>query len=421
MRTNYQTILTNDRIAFPDGCSSAANYVYPGLCGNYDVDIYDYRSDNEKRVMGNWQAWMSAKFSTGSIKHELKLSFLSNRYRERFEPLQTYNYAGTINALNPTTLDPQPEPSSTNTQYERSSKEFALSDVIRLNDLAQLWLGVRHTALNTRSVNTDGSNETSIAQSFVTPWAALSYRLHPSLLGYVSFGQAVESEVVPNRPDRFTNPGQALPALRSSQWELGIKWTTPAFANGLARGQFNAAVYSIKKPFSDDVFLQPNDILPTRIAGARNAQNQGIELQWQQQVAPVFDLLTAVSILNARQITDTQGLFIGKRTTNVEPFSATVSLGWQPTPQLRWQNTLTFNGGKPVTRDNTVRLPASFQWDTWTSYQFTSGNTAMTLRFGIDNLLNRRYWRDAPTQSWGGTYLFAASARTLRLGLQANF
>jgi len=42
---NTQSIRINDRLAFPDGCSSAENYVYPGLCANGDVDIYDYRSE----------------------------------------------------------------------------------------------------------------------------------------------------------------------------------------------------------------------------------------------------------------------------------------------------------------------------------------------------------------------------------------
>ncbi|MFN8751728.1 MAG: hypothetical protein ACK5ZP_07130, partial [Betaproteobacteria bacterium] len=29
-------------------------------------------------------------------------------------------------------------------------------------------------------------------------------------------------------------------------------------------------------------------------------------------------------------------------------------------------------------------------------------------RVGIDNVLDKRYWREAPTQYWGGTYLFPA-------------
>lgn len=36
---NAQRLHIDDHLAFPDGCSSAATYVYPGLCANGDVDI----------------------------------------------------------------------------------------------------------------------------------------------------------------------------------------------------------------------------------------------------------------------------------------------------------------------------------------------------------------------------------------------
>ena len=67
VRVGLQNIATNDRLAFPDGCSSAANYVYPGLCANGDVDIYDYRSDNERRRMATQDAYIKGDFKTGEI------------------------------------------------------------------------------------------------------------------------------------------------------------------------------------------------------------------------------------------------------------------------------------------------------------------------------------------------------------------
>jgi outer membrane receptor protein involved in Fe transport len=34
---------------------------------------------------------------------------------------------------------------------------------------------------------------------------------------------------------------------------------------------------------------------------------------------------------------------------------------------------------------------------------------------------DRRYWREAPTAPWGAQYLFAASPRTARVGVEARF
>ena len=36
---------------------------------------------------------------------------------------------------------------------------------------------------------------------------------------------------------------------------------------------------------------------------------------------------------------------------------------------------------------------------------------------GIENLTDRTYWREAPTQPWGGVYLFPSTPRTVRLGV----
>src|ERR1035437_852398 len=64
-----QTRLIKDRIAFPDGCSSAPTSVYPGLCGNGDVDIYDYRSEGERRGVSGWDAHLDGQFKALGAAH----------------------------------------------------------------------------------------------------------------------------------------------------------------------------------------------------------------------------------------------------------------------------------------------------------------------------------------------------------------
>jgi iron complex outermembrane recepter protein len=425
-RANWQTIRTNDRIAFPDGCSSGLTYVYPGLCGNYDVDIYDYRSENERRKMNSQEIWLRASFKTGTVKHDSRITLLRNRYNENFAPFQTYNYAGTINALAPTLLAAVPDALEANTNYARTSTELSISDALTFNSQWSLWLGLRRTQLNAQSIRTDGLYQTNYQQSFTTPWAALNFKPTAGSLVYLSAGQGVESEVVPNRSTRFANAGAALPALKSKQIELGAKLSLPAWNEQLATGQLNIAAYQITKPFSGDVVLG-SDPLPTRLAGARQAKHQGLEVQWQQAIAPSFDVLISGAITNARQSKNIDASLVDKRITNVEPSSLTLALGWQPSAALRWQNTFSFNAGKPVTADNSVNLPSAIQWDTWLSYQIVSKSSAasrqpaIAVRFGVDNVLDKRYWRDAPTQSWGGLYLFAAQPRTLRVAVTGSF
>jgi hypothetical protein len=105
-----------------------------------------------------------------------------------------------------------------------------------------LWLGLRYTRLHRESVFADGSVDTAYDQAFTTPWLALSYRLAPATTAYASWGQGIESAVVPNLPS-YNNPGQPLPALKSHQIEAGIKHG----ADGL---NWSAIAFDIDRPLT---------------------------------------------------------------------------------------------------------------------------------------------------------------------------
>jgi len=74
-----------------------------------------------------------------------------------------------------------------------------------------------------------------------------------------------------------------------------------------------------------------------------------------------------------------------------------------------------------VTADNSVVLPASWQWDTALVWSPAFATPRMQLRAGVDNVTDRRYWREAPTQPWGATYLFPAQPRTYRVGMSLQW
>ncbi len=113
----------------------------------------------------------------------------------------------------------------------------------------------------------------------------------------------------------------------------------------------------------------------------------------------------------------------GKRTPNVAPVTASVAATWQ-VPQLAglgWTNLIFYSDKKAITRDNSVELPSFWQWDSYVAYRQKLGGTQFTWRVGVDNVTDKRYWRDAPTQYWGGTYLFPAPPRTFRVSVLASF
>ena len=70
--------------------------------------------------------------------------------------------------------------------------------------------------------------------------------------------------------------------------------------------------------------------------------------------------------------------------------------------------------------DNSVQIPSVTQFDLGARYETTSSaGTTWTLRAGIDNVFDRRAWRESPYQ-FSHAYLFPLEPRTLRVSLQAD-
>jgi iron complex outermembrane recepter protein len=419
VRANRQWIKTNDRLAFPDGCSSGANYVYPGLCGNYDVDLYDYRSDNERRQMTSGDLYASGKTKTGFIGHELNLSLRSSRYSERYEPFQAYNYTGTINALAPTTVLGDGRKLENNTLIDTHSQELSLTDVMTLSANWNLWLGLRHTRLTRASVRTDGSRSTNYSQTFTTPWGSLSFKPAPGSMLYVSAGEGVESEVVPNRASVYSNAGIVLPALKSRQIEVGMKQSI-ALENG-QKGLFTAALFQTTQAKPADVPQAAPSELSTRVADGLRLRHRGLEIGYVGAINRSLSTQVNTTLLDAKVTGDVNNQLVGKRTSNTAPVSISAKLDWQMAPSWQWRHGLTYFSGKHVTNENIAKLPAAWQLDTALSFAQKTTATTLKWQFGIDNVLNRQFWREAPTQYWGGTYLYPAQGRTLRISVTSSF
>jgi iron complex outermembrane receptor protein len=413
LRAGGQSIRTDDRIAFPDGCSSGPAYVYPGLCGNYDVDIYDYRSEDEKRRTGTLDALLAGTAVTGAVTHELRFGARRTRYTERFPPGQAFNFVGTTNVFAPVVLPADPAASTLNTQSDLTDTEWSASDVLRAGP-GSLWLGARWVRLERSSGRSDGSEAVRYEQDFVTPWVGLGWQPWTGGFGYLSWGRGVEIESVPNRPDQFVNYGAALPALESEQVELGFK---QVWADGHA---LTLALFSIDKPYGDDVPQADGRVL--RVAGAKESRHRGLEASGRLVASRWLRLEGRATWLDARTTRAVEPDEVGKRTTNVAPFAASVGVAWTAAaPGFELLNYLNYSGRKPVTADNSVELPSYWQWDVAATYRWRWSGTRMTLAAGVDNVTDRGYWREAPTQSWGGIYLIAAQPRLARLSIAASW
>jgi iron complex outermembrane receptor protein len=89
-------------------------------------------------------------------------------------------------------------------------------------------------------------------------------------------------------------------------------------------------------------------------------------------------------------------------------------------PGLAIDALVSHEGNRAVLPDQSIMLPSWTRFDA--AVRYTTKVQGVTTRWiaGVDNIADRRYWRESPTQ-FGHVYLFAGAPRTFRLALQADF
>ena len=411
-----QQLKSQDRVAFPYGfdCHPTSNFTY---CDRYgpsgDFDLYDYRSESERRRIDALELALHGAFNTGGLAHATSVGVLRSQVRNRFQ-MQAFNYVGSGNVLGTRFTAADPTLTDQNTDRDERSTEFFARDAVRLTERFTAWLGVRHTQLQRRSVRTDGSRATSYDQSFNTPWLAASYAVDTDTLAYASWGCGVESEVAPNRA-RYTNRGIALPALQSQQIEVGLKGSH-------TDSNWSVAWFDIERPAWDDIGSDcssdtPGDTCTRQSDGV--ARHRGIEATaaWHQGA---WSLQGGLQWLHARREGSANLAVDGKRPTNVPVTTLKFHGGYDVSgiPGLSLGADLLTEGSRMVLADNSIRIPGYARLDASLRYAGAVAGNNLVWRTGVSNLLDRRAWKESPLQ-FGHVYLFPLAPRSFRLSVES--
>jgi iron complex outermembrane receptor protein len=227
---------------------------------------------------------------------------------------------------------------------------------------------------------------------------------------YASWGEGVESDVAPTMGDD-TNRGQPLTATISRQWEAGYK-----HGNGATHWGVN--VYDLKRSFDTDI---TNADGSTTFAHDGITHSRGIEAEAQSR----FDALTlraSAMWQRVRREDSIDPANNGLRPTNV-PDSALALLAayaFSSVPGLSVLANANYEGAREVLPDNSVHIPAWTRFDLGARYTQNLGATTLVWRVGVDNLFDRRAWRESPYQ-YDHVYLYPLEPRTFHASLEADF
>jgi len=391
-----QRLTSDDRIAFPFGCSAEGNF--DRYCSDGSVDIYDYRSDGEQRRTDALDLSLEGRAAVGATTHHVSAGVLATRFEARLPP-QAFNFAGTGTVDGSVAVPAAPLPLSDVASRSERSTEVYLRDRIELAPRWSLWAGVRHTQLRRED-----------EQSFTTPWLALAWQAAPQTLVYANWGKGVESEVAPNLP-LYTNAARALPALESRQLEAGVKH----LRDGL---EATLAAFSITRPQSGDIgACDGSDGSCTR-ANDGQAVHRGLEASLATQRG-AWRWQASALLLHARREAAADPAVNGLEPVNVPPRSLRLQAGYTIGSGIEMQAALSHESDRAVLPDNSARIPSWTRLDVGLKVQQRLSDATLTWRAGIDNLADQRAWKESPYQ-FSHAYLFPMAPRTVRLSLQAD-
>ena len=408
-----QRLTSDDRVAFPFGCTDPnpppdGTYYADRYCPNGTYDLYDFRSENERRRLDVVDLSVQGKLQTGAVGHTLAAGVQRSKVRNRFER-QAFNFAGTGNVEGTLVTPPAPDLTGESTNRDERSTELYLRDAIAFGPFTA-WLGLRRTQLDRESVLTEGSEPTSYSKSFTIPSVALSFEFARDQMVYASWGEGVESNVVPNRP-RYSNANEVF-TTKSRQAEIGLKGASDAF-------EWNLAAFDIRRPRTGDFgSCDVDNSCETRLDGTDRHRGLEANASWR---AGAWSLQGGAQWLHARVQGSALASVDGKQPTNVPARTLKAQVGYDVAalPGLSMRARVVHESERQVLPDNSAQIPGWTRFDADARYETKVAGVNWTWRAGVDNLFDKRAWRESPYQ-FSHVYLFPLEPRTLRVSLQAD-
>ncbi len=410
---SHSKVVIDDYSSFPYGCSPRSGcdnwYAHFSPEGNYD--IYDYRSPDDTRQHDELQASLSGSFATGAISHELTVGTSAlRRTVARRSSVNVEVGAGNIHEdpadFAPTGLPLNPK------QRRLDSRQYSLffSDRINLDEHWQVLLGGRQVRLIEEAFTSSGVSDRRTRRSEFLPNAALLYKPQADTTLYLSYSKGLS--LGGEAPWFTTNEGQTLAPSTSRQLEAGLKrdW------QGLSLG---AALFRIDQALQ---YSRPDDNGDMTYVQQGKQRNIGLELSASGQASRNLQLSASTAVIRARAIDSGTEAYEGHQAVNVPKVRASLAADYRiPGIQgLSLLGGLQYSASKYADPSGTVKVGDYTVFNLGSRYTTRIEGYETVLRLTVDNLFDKRYWRDTGAYQGDG-YLFPGDPRTARLSATVNF
>ena len=393
----YSRTKINDNVAFPYNFQS-----------NGDYRLADYQSPDQTYINKYIDLAFNTQFNTKAIKHRLTIgtSYLGFNKKNKDSisyAKETRNIYEPSIVINPYTLTGETL-GDTYTSLKHSQKTLFLRDTLTYKKY-QLFLGTRFTKLDEKAYNSSNQLLDKVNKTVFLPNIGLVYAVNDNFGIYTSYAKNLE---IGRDADVIGYNSSYLPAKKSRQIEVGFNYKK-------ANNKIQGAYFTTKKPFE---YVDNNYQYVQQGSEKRN----GLELNLiTTQNATTFGLSTAY-YLKATQEGTLMSSYNGADAVNVPKFKSKLWFEYE------LQNAKgTFIGAnwnhessKSVLKDASVKIPSYNTIDASVRYAKTVGKNIYNLRVGVDNILNKKYFKDAG-EAYGENYIHFGAPRVYKASLSVDF
>ena len=412
LSASQSRVVVDDYSAFAWGCYSSVCQT-SGLGNSFDqngnYDIYDFRSPDDSYLTHQFKTGLNGKFSTGAWQHSLSLE-LSHAYKRHTQYESTYSMVnvGAGNIYNdPITHTPNDRDLG-NHYKSLDSQQTALNllDQIEFNDTWSVLLGGKLLHLNESAYAADGNSLRDTDFNRFLPQLALMYQPWQNTHLYASYTKGISDGS--QAPAYTDNAYVTLAPRRSTQYELGLKQQWQELL-------FTAALFDLTQDHQytnlDNYYVSDGE-----------QHNLGLELGLQGRVAENLDMTSTLALIRSRLEDIQVDAYKGYQTQNVPTvrFASHVSYQMPQVEGLRLLAGMQYSSSKYANKTGTVKVSGYTVFDAGAAYNFRAYGYDNMLRLNVDNLFNKKYWRDAGS-FFGDDYLFLGTPRTAQFSWTVNF
>ncbi len=406
----YQTIRLTDAVT---GAATAQGSFIP-------------RTDNNEAATAGMRVKLASDLWSHEINFGGSINWLVNRNAYEF-----YAVSGTTNIYDPVAV---PRPSTLTSKGGNLDDPFPITrqklSSLFVSDTIGFWdnrllitaglrlqpLGSKTYAANATPTVTAGGLSGQYSKDAVTPVFGLIIKPVEGLSlyanrveGLVPGATAGVSANAGSCVLPVSNAGEVLPPFISTQYELGGKLSLGKVNASLALFQIDRdiAIYTLDTARPGFLVYGPFGV----------QRHRGIELSIDAEPVDGLRIIAGGSIIDAKLRRTQGGVNEGNKPTGVPEYLLNANIEWDLPfiPALTLTGRVVNTGKQAANLTNTLFLPNWTRFDLGVRYVALVGDSPLTLRAGVDNVANKRYWASAfdsfrPDLQQGAPRTFKASA-----------